>query len=116
MAKLSMKVRESCGRGGERIRGARGVEDTTRTWPTESINQGSQGLTEAEVMVRETESVEGGPEIKIPFSYWILICQSRRTGANCWEEDVDGTSGSQEEKADARKERGLYCLYDPDLT
>jgi hypothetical protein len=32
--------------GGARIGGARGVKDTTRTWPTESTNWGSSALTE----------------------------------------------------------------------
>ena len=43
------------------------------------------------------------------FSSWLLICQSRRLGANCWAEGTGGNSRSQEEKADAGKQKRAFC-------
>ena len=54
-------------------------------------------------------SVEGGPDIKILFSNLFLVCQLRRMGDSCWVEGIGGTSVSQEEKADAGKERSPFC-------
>lgn len=45
MASLILEIWESHGREGKKIVGVR-MEDTSRTWPTESIKKGSHGLTE----------------------------------------------------------------------
>lgn len=45
-------IRGPRGRGGGKIVGVRGMEDTRRAWPTKSTNWSSYGLTEAEVASR----------------------------------------------------------------
>lgn len=56
-SKISCRAQGTCKRREGRIVGARGVEDTRRTQPTESTKQGSEGLTETKAGVREPAGV-----------------------------------------------------------
>jgi len=40
-----------------------------------------------------------------------LICQQRKPWANCWAGGTGGTSGSLEEKGEARKEREFTIFW-----
>lgn len=52
--KCYVELREPLRRGRGSIVGVRGVNDTRRARPTESTEQGSQGLTDTEGVVRES--------------------------------------------------------------
>ena len=47
-------------------------------------------------------------DAKVLFPNWFPICQSRKPWAHCWAEGTEGTSVSQEEKRDPRKERKSF--------
>jgi hypothetical protein len=49
ISSVLLELRQSCGRGGGKIKGSEGMEDTRRTQLTESTKQGVFGLTETEV-------------------------------------------------------------------
>ena len=55
-------------------------------------------------------AVGGDADSKVWFPNWFLIWSIKKTGANCWANGKGGTSGSQEEKADARKKRDFSAM------
>lgn len=84
---LTSELRELSGRGGGRIVRGRGIEDTWRTWPTESTKRTSMALTETEVAIMGPAWVCTKPSANMLLLLAWCFCDTPDSGS-------EGVSGS----------------------